>query len=270
MAEIESFRLHGQVVPVLGRVLRGDPDHDVELIYGARRLFVARHINRPLLVDLRDISDKEAIRAMDIENRQRVDISPYERGLSFARWLRGGHFSTQTELARALNVSPSVVSRLLQVARVPTVVVNAFEDPRAICESWGIKLMQPLDDADKRAAIVREARLVVSESPRRAPEHVYRRLLAAAAKGRRLSASRRDEVVRDKGGGQLFRIKYRRDSISFVVAAEKISTQAKEAIRSAVAEILEKQPTPVRAWTNGSAHLDAPRLHPAATNGSST
>src|SRR5262245_58621032 len=94
-AEIESTLRHGQLVPALGRRLCGDPDHDIELVYGARRLFVARHLNVPLLVELRDVSDREAIVAMDLENRVRRDLSPYERGMSFARWLRSGHFHAQ-------------------------------------------------------------------------------------------------------------------------------------------------------------------------------
>src|SRR5882672_1260844 len=48
-AEIQSFTEYGQMIPVLGRPLRGDPHHEIELIYGARRLFVARQINQPLL-----------------------------------------------------------------------------------------------------------------------------------------------------------------------------------------------------------------------------
>src|SRR5262245_61544618 len=90
-AEIESFGKHGQLVPALGRPLTQDPTYKVELIYGARRLFVARHINSPLLVEIREMTNREAIVAMDIENRQRTDISAYERGLSYARWLRTGH-----------------------------------------------------------------------------------------------------------------------------------------------------------------------------------
>ncbi|MET0660526.1 MAG: ParB N-terminal domain-containing protein, partial [Steroidobacteraceae bacterium] len=43
-AEIEAFIAHGQFVPALGRPLHDDPDHEIELIYGARRLFVARHL----------------------------------------------------------------------------------------------------------------------------------------------------------------------------------------------------------------------------------
>jgi hypothetical protein len=49
-AEIDSHSKHGQLMPVLGRLLKADLWHEVELIYGARRLFVARHLKRPLLV----------------------------------------------------------------------------------------------------------------------------------------------------------------------------------------------------------------------------
>ena len=116
--EIESFAKHGQLVPVLGRLLRGDPTHDIELIYGARRLFVARHLNSSLIVKLCEVSDRQALVAMDIENRQRQDISPYERGTSYARWLRTGHFKSQEEICRTLQISPAQVSRLLRIARL--------------------------------------------------------------------------------------------------------------------------------------------------------
>ena len=128
-AEIESFETRGQLVPALGRPLRDDPDHDVELIYGARRLFVARHLNRSLLVDVREMSDREAIVAMDVENRQRTDISSYERGVSYARWLRNGHFGSQEDIARALRISSSQVSRLLRLAKLPSVILGAFTSP---------------------------------------------------------------------------------------------------------------------------------------------
>src|SRR5579871_4858114 len=100
-AEIESFAKHGQLIPALGRPIRSDPDFDVEVICGARRLFVARHLNRPFLVEIRELSDRDALIAIDIENRHRRDVSPYERGLSYARWLRSGQFQSQEELAKA-------------------------------------------------------------------------------------------------------------------------------------------------------------------------
>jgi ParB family chromosome partitioning protein len=46
--EIASVKAHGQSVPAIGRPLRADENHDVELITGARRLFIAQLLNRPL------------------------------------------------------------------------------------------------------------------------------------------------------------------------------------------------------------------------------
>ena len=103
--EIESTARHGQLIPALGRKIHGDPNYDIELIYGARRLFVARHLNKPLLVELRPLSDREAIVAMEIENRHRKDLSSYERGTSYARMLRTKQFKSQDDLARTLKVS---------------------------------------------------------------------------------------------------------------------------------------------------------------------
>ncbi len=238
-AEIASIAKHGQLIPALGRSLKGDPDYDVELIYGARRLFVARFINKPLAVEVRELTDREAIVAMDIENRQRVDISPYERGMSYTRWLRGGHFQSQDDLARALKVSPSVVSRLLKLARLPSVLVDAFGDPSHIRETWGTDLIEAVNDPQKRQLVVREARSIAGHSHRPAGCEVYRRLLAAAAPGRKVKARAHDEVVADEAGRPLFRIRQQRNSIAVVLPAEKISTKMLGEIREAVASILE-------------------------------
>jgi ParB-like chromosome segregation protein Spo0J len=80
------------------------------------RLFVVRHINKRLYVTIDDqITDQRAIVAMDIESRHWLDISAYERGLSYARWAREGYLKSQEELARTLKLSPSQVSRLLRL-----------------------------------------------------------------------------------------------------------------------------------------------------------
>jgi len=112
---IESMQKHGQKQPVLGRRVTRVEGVDVELIYGARRLFAAHHLRRKLLVDVRDLDDKTALIEMDIENRVRTDISPYERGLSYRRWLNAGHFKNQAEVAKALGVSEAHISRLLSI-----------------------------------------------------------------------------------------------------------------------------------------------------------
>jgi hypothetical protein len=146
-AEIESFEKHGQLVAVLGRVLRDDPDHDVELICGARRLFVAQHLNKPLLVDMREMSDREATIAMDIENRQRTDRSLYERAVSYARWLRNGHFGSQD------NIVYVMASKLLMlviglVLLSGLVVVGGVIAARFICSIYSVR-RQRSEDASR-------------------------------------------------------------------------------------------------------------------------
>ena len=238
-AEIESFLKYGQLVPVFGRMLCGDPDHDIELIYGARRLFVARHVNVELLVQVTQMSDRDAIVSMEIENRHRRDISPYERGLSYMRWLRSGKFQSQDDLARSLGVSASQMSRLLKLARIPSVIVNAFENPFEICEGWGIELSDALDDPQRRDRTVRAARTIAKRNPRPPAREVYQELLAAVVNPHRpRSRSQRDEIVRDASGLPLFRIRQQTSSIAILLPTEKVSIEAMQRIRDAIVGVL--------------------------------
>jgi ParB family transcriptional regulator, chromosome partitioning protein len=237
--EIDSFTKHGQLVPVLGRPLRGDPDHDVELIYGARRLFVARHIGQELAVELRDMSDREAIVSMDIENRLRSDISAYERGMSYTRWLRGGHFQSQDDIARELKTSASQVSRLLKMARLPSVVVDAFREPAEIRETWGLEIIEALDDPQRRQTTLRIARAIAARMPRPPGHEVYRQLLSAVT-SRSVLPLNRDRVVKDAAGNPVFRIRRLRSTVALLVPAERITDQLLAALTLGVVTILQQ------------------------------
>jgi ParB family transcriptional regulator, chromosome partitioning protein len=240
-AEIESFSKHGQFVPALGRRLHGDPDYDVELVYGARRLFVARYLNKPLLVDVREMSDREAIIAMDIENRQRTDVSPYERAVSYARWMRNGHFGSQDDIARALKSSASQVSRLLRLSKLPSVVLNAFATPLEICEAWGLDIMDALEDPERRQRTIQAARAIGELNPRPTGKQVYRQLMVSSARGRQPKPAARVEIVRDGEGAPLFRIRQLNTSVSLVLPSEKLSAAAMAEIRSLLAGILSEK-----------------------------
>jgi ParB/RepB/Spo0J family partition protein len=245
-AEIKSFARHGQLIPVLGRTLKNDPTHKVELIYGARRLFVARHLNLPLLVELREITDREAIIAMDIENRQRSDISPYERGVSYSRWLRAGYFQNQEEIAQALRISASQVSRLSKLAQLPPVVVAAFDSPAAICEGWGLDIMKALEEPSRRQATIAAARSLSRQATRPAPCDVYRQLLNPEGNGRRPRAHARDEVVKDPTGKPLFRIRNQRSAVAFLLPMNTLAPEVRDEIRHAIREILQKRSGTIR------------------------
>jgi ParB family transcriptional regulator, chromosome partitioning protein len=238
-AEIESFSVHGQLLPALGRVVTDQPTHDIELIYGARRLFVARHLNKSLMVELREMTDREAIVAMDIENRQRRNISPYERGVSYAQWLREGHFHSQEDIARALQVSASQISRLLKLARLPCVVVEAFDSAENICEGWGHDLLEVLEDPRRRAATLQSAR-ALGKGPRPPAGEVYRRLMTASTMGRRSRPPTHDEVVKDCCGTPLFRIRQQTHSIAVLLPLEALSPEVLDVVRHKVVQVLER------------------------------
>jgi ParB family transcriptional regulator, chromosome partitioning protein len=219
-AEIESFSTCGQIVPVLGRRLTDDPEYEIELAYGARRLFAARHLKMPLLVQLREFSDREGLVAMDIENRQRQDISPYERGLSYKRWLQSGQFTSQEEMARSLSISPSRISRLLRLARLPAVIVNAFRSPAEIRENWGLKLIDALDDPGRRPNTIRSARVLNNTTPRPQGADVMRRLLSSSERGRKPRKEAHDRVVHGTNGSALFRIRFLSDAVALMFVGE--------------------------------------------------
>jgi len=239
--EIESFSKTGQLVPVLGRTLRNDPSHEVELIYGARRLFVARYLNRPLKVELRDLSDRDAVILMDTENRLRQDISPYERGASYVHWLREGHFASQEDIASALKISASQVSRLIKMARLPAVVLSAFESPTQICEGWALDVATAIEDPRRREHVIRTARDLAARADKLPAHEVCRRLLAASGTGRKPSARNRDQVILSDSGEPLFRIRHTRTAVMLMLPAQSVSTRALGEIRAALQPILQRK-----------------------------
>jgi ParB family chromosome partitioning protein len=271
-AEIESFEKHGQFVAVLGRRTRSDPDHDVELIFGARRLFVARHLNKSLLVELREMSDRDCIIAMDIENRQRLDISPYERGLAYAHWLRLGNFQSQDDIAKSLKVSASQVSRLLKIARLPSVIVAAFSSPLDIREDWGLELVDALEDPLRRRPTIMRARAIAASATRLSPAAVYGQLIAASVRGRKLKSRSHDEVVKDADGAPLFRIRQQSKTVALLLPMGKLSAPVLSEIRDGVSRALQKAGRPAADCVPGVAREHKPArqtvsVHLAASNG---
>jgi ParB family transcriptional regulator, chromosome partitioning protein len=242
--EIASVEKHGQVVPVLGRCIRDDPDYDVELIFGARRLFVARHLNKPLLVRVKQISDHEALLAMEVENRLRMDISAYERGLSYARWMRAGLFKSQEDVARALHISPATVSRLLRISRLPSVVLNAFRSPLDIAEDWGLQLADAWDDPTRRTRLAHRARAVAKLDPRPPARVVFTRLAAElSAPGSRRPPDR-DEIVLGSDGRPLFRIRTQRKLVALCVPSASLDAATLSRLKQQLTAVLDRPDGP--------------------------
>jgi ParB/RepB/Spo0J family partition protein len=246
--EISSFLQHGQKHPVLGRPIRGDAQHQFELIYGARRLFVAQYLNMGLLVESRDVSDREAFIEMDIENRLRRDISPYERGIAFREWLRLGHFESQKDLAAALGISAAQVSRLLKFAELPAIVVRAFSDQADIRESWAVMLAERCKDPEVRLRITAMARSLAASEAERYPEETLKLLLDCGEKKPRSRNSCGEQVFRSASGEALFRISYRDKEFRIVVPRARAPSATVERLSQALRQLIElnhvAQPSP--------------------------
>lgn len=239
-AELESFKKHGQLIPVIGRTCRDDESIDYELICGARRLFVARYLNAKLLVDVRELSDKDAIIAMDIENRVRKDVSPYERGLSYTRSLRANHFKSQEELARALRVSASQVSRLVKIARLPSVIVSAFANPLDIREGWGIELIDAWENPEMKGVLASRARALSMWSPKPSASETFAQLMASGPHRRPSPPQRRNEVILDTKRRPLFRIRTQQRAVCIVLPKHAATPPVMDGIRQALSDIMQR------------------------------
>ena len=197
---VESLKAQGrQEVPALVRRLRGDPDYDYEVVCGARRHWSVswlRSHNYPdfrFLIEVRDLTDEEAFRLSDLENRAREDISDFERARDYLRALNHYYEGRQNLMADRINVTTSWLSRYLDLARLPSEIVAAF----ASVHDLGIRhvtLIKPLlkpEDRKRRvfseAARIAAVRAAGEEVPA-APADVIR-LLAAAAEAPKKTGS---------------------------------------------------------------------------------
>jgi ParB family transcriptional regulator, chromosome partitioning protein len=219
---IRSFKEHGQMLPALGRRARNVPGIDVELIYGARRLYAAQHLNVKLAVDIVDIDDNEAIHRMYIENAHRSDLSPYERGMAFKRWLREGCFASQGDLAERVGVSVATVSRLLSFALLPAAIIEAFPDPRHIREEWAIQLARNCRDLQTRSQVASIARRIATSKSKQSPSSIFRQLMRAGSGERKKLVH--DHVVHDQPGGEvLMRVRETDHNVMFIVSSQMMT-----------------------------------------------
>ena len=125
---IDQFKETGkQEFPGIVRLIEGGGEIKYEIICGARRYWTSKYLGWKYFVEIRDLSDEEAFRLSDIENRAREDISDYERALDYKNAL-GHYYQNQVQMASRLEVSTSWLSRYLDIADLPEDIVKAYRD----------------------------------------------------------------------------------------------------------------------------------------------
>lgn len=238
---IQSFRKNGQLQPVLGRPVNGRR-FDYELVYGARRRFVAEYLGLPLLVLVTEITDREAILALDAENRTRSDISPVERGLSYRAWLDAGLYPSQRALAAALGVSKSYVSRAISFAAIPGEVLSAFGHPGALKEYWATQLVAAMSTGAARERVISAAKRIGDAEQPIPTKEVFRLLKNASERPASQSPSKQNgprRILRDSRGRPLFRVRKTRNSVAIEIPNALIDASTLERVTDTLVAILE-------------------------------
>ena len=156
---IEGIKSQGrQEFPAIVRKIESG-NHDYEVVCGARRHFAITWLQAnnysqfKYLVEVRDLTDEEAFRLSDIENRDREDISDYERAVDYSAAVKLYYGGKQKAMAMRLEVSEVWLSRYLELARLPKEVVAAFNSIRDLRELHA-RALKPLLKAPKSRASV--------------------------------------------------------------------------------------------------------------------
>jgi ParB family transcriptional regulator, chromosome partitioning protein len=149
----------GNVQPILVRPLK-DEEGQYELVFGHRRHRACLELGIPVLASIwqEELGDAALFAAMDRENRERADLSSYEQGMMYQRALDEQLFPTQRQLAEALGVSHTWVRKALQVAALPSLIVECFRTPLEVGFRHAEQIHAAMDK-DRRAVLKRAEKL---------------------------------------------------------------------------------------------------------------
>ncbi|MDT0577169.1 ParB/RepB/Spo0J family partition protein [Croceicoccus sp. F390] len=215
---IESIKAQGrQEIPAIVRRVKDDPHHDFEVVCGARRHWAIswlRTHNYPdfrYLVEIRNLSDEEAFRLADLENRARDDLTDLERARDYLRALDSYYQGRQKDMAERMNVTQSWLSRYLDLARLPAEIMVAFARPHDLRIKHITAIKPLLKPEASRIKVFAEASRIAGEAVthnQSVPDII--RALARAAQteptSRTTGKSAAKSILSSKAGNPLLRV----------------------------------------------------------------
>ena len=142
VAEIANAQ--GNIQPIKVRPLPSSPT-EYEIIFGHRRHQACLELGIPVLAMVQEIEDAELFIEMDRENRQRVDLRPYEQGMMYKQALDAGLYPTLYALCAATGASQGKSSIALRLARCNPDVLKAFASPLDVQFRWVPELLDFFD-----------------------------------------------------------------------------------------------------------------------------
>lgn len=249
---ITSLRAQGrQEIPAIVRRVTDDPTWQFEVICGARRHWSVTWLRAhdypdfKFVVEPRELTDEEAFRVADLENRSRKDLSDYERAVDYVRAVERYYDGNQQRMAARLEVTKSWLSRYLELARLPDEILACFASPHVLGISHAAVIAPLLNRPPIRERILEAAEVIscVQQAHRTsgtaplAPAAVVARLVQAAQDRPKPVFS--DEQIRSASGEVILEARRRGRGVVVFTVPAALSTDRK-AVCAAVDDYLKR------------------------------
>jgi ParB family chromosome partitioning protein len=200
---IEGLKAQGQqeFPAIVRRLPKGDA-HEYEFICGARRHFAVSWLRENgyprmrYLIEVRDLTDEEAFRLSDIENRDRQDISDYERARDYLVAVEQYYGGQQKRMAERLEVSPPWLSQFLDLARMPDEILAAFASVHEIRVHHSRTLKPLLKPKTQGALLAKAGELAKIQAARRDAKQAPLKATAVIAELKSAGVPPRKKAVR--------------------------------------------------------------------------
>ena len=226
----EIAQAEGNVQPIKVRPLAGSKDR-YEIIYGYRRHRACLDLGLPVLALVEQINDKELFKEMERENRDRLDLSPWEQGRMYRQSLSEGLFASLGELSKEIGIDKGNLSKALRLAELPDVIVDAFSSPLDLQFRWAKLLNDALQQAPDQV-LERAKKLSENKKDKRSSKEVLDILL-----GNKPNTVFEQSVI--VAGKPLAKISFNGDRITIQFAKGAVNQEKSKKFRSLLKEFLE-------------------------------
>jgi len=210
-----------QQFPAIVRPVKDNSNYDYEVICGARRhwtitwLRANNYPNYEFLIESRTLTDEEAFRLSDIENRDKQDISDYERAVKYWKAINEfKYYKTQAEMAERIGLSEDKLRRFIRLAEIPMVITEAFGDVKVIKVDHARLLAPMLKVAKQRQQLETKAKALAEEQSHRAeigqvylPAAAVFKCLKEAAEHKHKKSKVTSQEIKGPSGNTLFTVK---------------------------------------------------------------
>lgn len=195
---IESIRTKGQIEPAIARPLEKGDDADFEIVAGARRWWVCKHLKIKLRIEVKEMDDTSAFE-INWASNQRSDISAYEAARYIVHGLKEHYEGNQRSMERAIGISHQKIGRYLRLHSVLDFLEDAVEDPRQITLDHAERLSKYLKDRKTKEAVIKTARNLSKREELLSARKVVSQLLTVGKSSKNPTRKKAENWVNNKG-----------------------------------------------------------------------